>query len=162
MDPAHAPNSARKPNALKAIVWAGSICGVMDITAAFVVYGHYGAEPIPLLKGIASGLLGASAQNGGPAVAALGFLCHFVIAFSAATVFYMASRWIRFLTAHAVISGIIYGPAVYFFMQYIVLPLSAIGRNPFSLKFMVIGVVIHIFCVGLPISLAVRRFSNNV
>jgi hypothetical protein len=38
-------------------VWGGLIAGVMDITAAFVVYGHYGLKPLPLLKGIAAGLL---------------------------------------------------------------------------------------------------------
>jgi hypothetical protein len=61
---------------------------------------------------------------------------------------------------HAVLSGFFYGPAVYFFMNQVVLPLSAIGRRPFSLKFMVIGVVIHMFSVGLPIALIVRRYSK--
>jgi len=52
------------------------------------------------------------------------------------------------------------GVAVYFFMNRIVLPLSAVAKRPFSLKLMIVGVVIHIFCVGLPISLSVRRFSR--
>jgi hypothetical protein len=60
-----------------------------------------------------------------------------------------------------VISGIFYGIAVYFFMNRIVVPLSAARHHPFSLKMMLIGVVIHIFCVGLPISLLVRRFSAD-
>jgi hypothetical protein len=50
--------------------------------------------------------------------------------------------------------------AVYFFMNRIVVPLSAAAKRPFSLKFMIVGIVIHIFCVGLPISLSVRRFSK--
>jgi hypothetical protein len=44
-------------------------------------------------------------------------------------------------------------------MQRVVLPLSAATKYPFSVRMMVIGVVIHIFCVGLPIALLVRRFS---
>jgi len=50
---------------------------------------------------------------------------------------------------------------VYFFMNRVVVPLSHARKYPFSLKMMIIGVVIHIFCVGLPISSTVKRFSAN-
>ena len=148
------------PNAVRAVVWAGLVCGVLDITAAFVVYGFFGAEPVPLLQGIASGLLGPRAFQGGLATAMLGLLCHFVIAFGAAAVYFAASRAIPFLIQNAVVSGALYGVAVYFFMNRIVVQLSAAAKRPFSLKLMIVGVIIHIFCVGLPISLSVRRFSE--
>ncbi len=150
----------KNPNAMLAVLWAGFACGVLDITAALVVYGYFGAKPMRLLQGIASGLLGPKAFDGGLATALLGLLCHFFIAFGAATVYFVASRPIRPLTQYAVVSGVLYGVAVYFFMNRIVLPLSAAAKRPFSLKLMIIGVVIHIFCVGLPISLSVRRFSR--
>jgi hypothetical protein len=149
----------KNPNALLAVLLAGFACGVLDITAALVVYGYLGAKPMRLLQGIASGLLGPKAFDGGLAMALLGLLCHFVIAFGAATVYFVASRAIRILIDHAVVSGVLYGVVVYFFMNRIVLPLSA-ARRPFSMKLMIIGVIIHIFCVGLPISLSVRRFSG--
>jgi phage shock protein PspC (stress-responsive transcriptional regulator) len=72
----------------------------------------------------------------------------------------VASRTIPFLMQNAAVSGVLYGVAVYFFMNRIVVPLSAAAKRPFSLKFMIVGIVIHIFCVGLPISLSVRRFSK--
>ncbi len=147
-------------NRTKAIVSAGTICGVLDITAALVVYGAMGAKPLRLLQGIAGGVLGPSTYKGGLATALLGLALHFVIAFGAATVFYLASRGIRFLLDQAVLSGVLYGIAVYFFMQRIVLPLSKANGNPFSLKFMIIGVMIHICCVGLPIALSVRKYSR--
>lgn len=78
------------------IVWAGTLCGVLDITAAIVVYGMFGLRPMPLLQGIAKGLTGPSAYQGGWATAALGLVLHFVIAFGAATVYYLASRKLRF------------------------------------------------------------------
>src|SRR5260370_24683435 len=53
----------------------------MDITAALVVYGYLGLKPVPLLQGIASGLLGPKSFQGGLATALLGLLSHFVIAF---------------------------------------------------------------------------------
>jgi hypothetical protein len=150
----------RNPNALRAVLWAGFACGVLDITAALVVYGFFGAKPVRLLQGIASGLLGPKAFDGGLATALLGLVCHFVIAFGAATVYFVASRAIRFLIQQAVVSGVLYGVVVYFFMNRIVVPLSAAAKRPFSLKLMIVGVVIHIFCVGLPISFSVRRFSK--
>jgi len=147
-------------NATKAIVSAGTICGIMDITAALVVYGTMGAKPLRLLQGIAGGVLGPRTYTGGIATALLGLALHFVIAFGAATVFFIASRGIRFLLDHAVVSGALYGIAVYFFMQRVVVPLSRANRNPFSLKFMIIGIIIHIFCVGLPIALSIRKHSR--
>jgi hypothetical protein len=150
---------AQNPNTLLAILWGGLLCGVLDLTAALVVYGYMGAKPLRLLQSIAAGLLGPSTYNGGTATALLGLLCHFVIAFSAAAVFVSASRLAPFLVRHAVLTGVLYGIAVYFFMSRVVVPLSAAAKFPFSFKMMIIGIVIHIFCVGLPIALAARRFA---
>lgn len=154
-------DSAYQANPVLGLVWGGLICGAMDITAALVVYGHYGRKPIPLLQGIAAGVLGPAALDGGLATALLGLFCHFFIAFSAATVYSTVSQWIPFLVENAVMSGVIYGVIVYFFMNRIVVPLSAARKYPFSFKMMVIGVVIHIVCVGLPIALSVRRFATH-
>lgn len=151
------PRHTTTPSA--AIGWAGFVSGTLDITAAFVVYGFFGARPIPILHGIAAGLLGPRAHQGGMATAALGLACHYVIAFSAATAYYVASRWLPILLQHAIVCGALYGVSVYFFMNRIVVPLSAARRSPFSWEMMFIGVAIHIFCIGLPIALLVRRFS---
>src|SRR5258708_39967312 len=105
------------PNAVRAVLWAGFACGVLDITAALVVYGFFGARPVPLLQGIAAGLLGPRSLSGGLPTAALGLLLHFFIAFSAATVFFIVSRWLPFAVNHSIISGAIYGVVVCFFMN---------------------------------------------
>jgi len=99
-----------------------------------------------------------SSFKGGLATAALGAFFHFLIATTAAAVFYLASRQLKFLQRHAIASGLIYGVAVYAFMNYIVLPLSAYHVKialP-SIK----DVTILMFLVGLPISLMVRRYSD--
>ena len=144
----------------RAILWAGLAAGFLDITAAFVVYGAFGARPMRILQGIAGGLLGPGSFDGGIATALLGLLCHFFIAYSAATVFFLLSRKIPFLVQRFILSGVIYGIAVYFFMNRVVVPLSNARKYPFSLKMMLIGIIIHIFCVGLPIATSVRRFST--
>ena len=147
-------------NPAKAISVAGLTCGVMDISAALIVYGLMGSKPLRLLQGIAGGILGPRTFSGGISTALLGLTLHFVIAFGAATVFFFASRVMPFLLNHAVLSGVLYGIAVYFFMNRVVVRLSAATKFPFSIKMMLIGVIIHIFCVGLPISLTIRRFAR--
>ncbi|HET7108655.1 MAG TPA: hypothetical protein VFI38_17710 [Candidatus Acidoferrum sp.] len=147
-------------NAARAIAMAGLTCGVMDITAALVVYGSMGAKPLRLLQGIAAGVLGPRSFQGGVDTAALGLALQFVIAFGAATVYFAASRGMPVLLEKAALFGPLYGIAVYFFMNRIVVPLSGATKFPFSVKMMLIGVVIHIFCVGLPIALSLRRFAR--
>ena len=153
--------AGRGGSAARAIIAAGSLCGVLDITAAFVTWYFWrGIKPARILKGISSGLLGPSALRGGNEMAALGLALHFLIAFSAATVFYFASRKIDFLINRAVPSGALYGVAVYLVMYWIVMPLSNYRRGPFSLAATVVAIATHIVCVGLPISLMVRRYSR--
>ncbi len=147
-------------NPAKAISIAGLTCGAMDISAALVVYGLMGSKPLRLLQGIAGGILGPRTYSGGTSTALLGLTLHFVIAFGAATVFFLASRVVPLLLNHAVVSGVLYGIAVYFFMNRVVVQVSAATKFPFSIKMMLIGVIIHIFCVGIPISLSIRRYAR--
>ena len=141
------------------MVSGGLLAGALDITTAFIVYGMFGAKPIPILQGIAAGVLGPRASAGGYPTAALGLFFQFVIATGAAVVYYAMARAFPILLRHAVMAGIAYGPVVYFFMNRVVVPLSAARKYPFSVKMMVIGLAIHIVCVGLPISLAAHRFA---
>jgi uncharacterized membrane protein YagU involved in acid resistance len=57
----------------------------------------------------------------------------------------------------AVLAGLIYGAAVYFFMNYLVLPLSAVAAGTFQLGLFLNGVMGHSVFVGLPIALFARR-----
>jgi hypothetical protein len=144
----------------QAIFWAGTVCGVLDITAAFVTWGVQGVSPTRLLQAIASGWLGAEAFQGGWQASLLGAFFHFFIAFSAATVFYLASRRMRFLTQHAILCGVAYGVAVYLVMNFVVIPLSRLHAAPFSAARALLAIATHMVCVGLPISLCVKKFSK--
>jgi len=149
------------PNALLAIFWGGLLCGTFDITQAFLGYGlQFGVKPVQILQAVASGLLGPRSFKGGAATAALGLALHFLIAFGAATVYYIASRWIPFMTEHAVISGLLYGEAVFWFMHLVVVPLSKAAPGRFSAATIITGPIGHMFLVGLPIALSVRRFGS--
>src|SRR6202012_2943144 len=114
----------------KTILLAGFVAGCCDITAALVVYcTMVPLTPTRLLQGIAAGILGRpAAYAGGARTAALGLLCHFVIALGAATVYFGLTRMFAFLNRIPLaFSAAIWGTIVYFFMQYVVLPLSRIG-----------------------------------
>ncbi len=156
------PTGHKEPSSpTKVILLAGILAGVLDLTAALITGWLRGTRPVRILHAIASGVLGASSYKAGFKAAALGVALHFVIALGAATVFYIASRRIKFLFDHPVICGLAYGVAVYFFMNLVVLPLSAVTfKVSFTFATLAIGLLVHMFCVGLPISLVTKQFSR--
>jgi|SRR6266404_3012867 hypothetical protein len=149
-----------RSRAFRAIASAGLIAGILDITSAFVIAELKGTGSIRMLQGIASGLLGPRSFEGGMATAGLGLAIHFLIAFTAASVFYAASRKLTFLTQHAVTSGLLYGIAVYLSMYWIVVPLAFVNARH-SVSRDVTAVIIHMLLIGLPISLIVRWHSRR-
>lgn len=151
-------SASERSQALPVILWGGLSAGVLDISAAFIRWG----KPVRLLQGIASGLLGPRAFQGGKGTAALGLVLHFFIAFSAAAVYYAASRRLAFLRQRALVWGMFYGVAVYMFMSWVVVPLSALPKSkaPFSMTGLVLSLLTHMFCVGLPIAFAVHHYAE--
>jgi len=141
----------------RAILWGGLVAGVLDAVNGVVAFGLKGLNPIQVLQYIASGILGPSSFNGGLGTAALGTVLHFFIAFVAAAAYVLASTWILVLKSKAVLFGLVFGAAVYFFMNYLVLPLSAVAHSPFSPGLFLNGVIGHAIFVGLPIALYARR-----
>jgi uncharacterized membrane protein YagU involved in acid resistance len=93
--------------------------------------------------------------------AAMGLGLHFTIAFTAATVYYAIRRNVSVLMEHPVACGLLYGEAVFVFMYFVVLPLSALGPAQFTIATYITGPIGHPLLVGLPIALSVRRFSDS-
>jgi hypothetical protein len=145
--------------AVRAIAITGLIVGVMDITSAFILAITRGSTVMRLLQFVASGLIGPKAFAGGTATALLGLGLHFVIAFAVVAVFYAASCRLAFLRERPVLAGVVYGAFVFGVMNLIVLPLSA-AKPRHSLTGDLIQIGIHMFIIGLPTSLLVRRFSG--
>lgn len=153
---ATAPASA-KGSAWLAIGVGGLVAGALDLTQATILFG----AKIPLV--IAAGLLGPGAiRNGGAGTYALGILLHFFIAFSAAAIYYGASRRLRFLAEYPLICGLLFGAAVEETMSLIVLPLSALhATGPYEYKDRLLGLAVHMVVAGLPIAYSVRLFGRR-
>jgi hypothetical protein len=153
---AFSSESAQRQSLLLPILVGGLVAGTFDLIAAFVTFGW----GVP--RAIASGLLGARAFEGGTAVWILGVFLQFFIAVSAAAIYCLSSRKLRFLRDHFLVCGLFYGVAIYLVMNLIVLPLSAVPFKvgPFTVAAMRQGLLVHMLIIGLPISFSLRRFSK--
>jgi uncharacterized membrane protein YagU involved in acid resistance len=160
-DNAHFPE---RPNAFDAILFGGLAVGALDGLAAVITTFLYGNSPARMFQTIARGLLGRASYDGGWKTVLLGVALHVLIAFIWAAIYNGASLKIPALIRRAALCGPIYGVVVYFAMQIIVLPLSALERPPFTFEpplRMLQGIIVHIICVGLPIALMARRFARS-
>lgn len=140
-----------------AILTAGLICGMLDGLSAIAASAYLGSGPMRVFQGIASGLLGRSAFQGGIGTALLGVALHFVVATGASAVYYSASRVLPVMIDRALVCGVAFGILVHLFMTFVVIPLSAIGRRPFALESFLVFMLISMVVIGPSIALTMRR-----
>ena len=91
------------------VLLGGLLAGLADFiypTVKSVMAGNPWFRP---WKGVASGLLGRAAHEGGTEIAILGAALHFFICISAAFILYFVVRNVRFLPRHWVPLAIIHG-----------------------------------------------------
>ena len=152
----------RSAAALPTILKAGLLAGLLDgLDAAVIIAGMNHISPVRVFRFIASGVLGLSAFHGGPGIAALGVVLHFVIAIGAAATFYAISRVLPMVLRRPLLWGSLFGLGVYFFMHYLVVPLSRTPRQPPMATWALINLLFsHIFFVGIPIALVTARASR--
>src|SRR4051812_46618405 len=126
MDPAN-------KTAARYVLFGGLCAGLADFiypTTRALLGGKDWTTP---WTGVASGLLGGAAQGGGIGIALLGVALHFFICLSGAALLYLLVSRVRFLPRYWLVLGVLYGIAVLLTMNYVILPLSAIGRSIYPL-----------------------------
>ena len=150
-----------RSNGFSVVVTIGLIAGTLDITDSLVFNHFRGITPTMVFQYIATGLIGTRATNLGLASVALGVVLHYTIALTWTAIFYAASRKLAILTRRPVICGLLYGAFVYVVMNFIVLPLSCVPRvhGTATLAARINAVVALLLCIGLTISLLVRRLA---
>ena len=147
--------SVQRTGLLLPILVGGAIAGTLDLTSAFITYGHN------MPRGIAAGLIGRQAAQSGFFPWILGIFLHYFIAFSAATVYCLASRKLEFMRDHFIVSGVFFGIGLYLVMNLIVLPLCAFHfMGPYQLRGLIQGLLVHMTIVGLPISYSLHKLSR--
>ncbi|HEX7152145.1 MAG TPA: hypothetical protein VF618_11720 [Thermoanaerobaculia bacterium] len=125
------------------------IVGTLDIVEVILFYWFRGVAPSRVLQGVARGI--------GSNSAAVGLALHFLIAAVVVAVYVVASRRIEVLRRRPVLMGALYGVAVLLVMNWVVVPLSAIGAAPAKPLMIANLLFAHIFCVGIPTGLVAAR-----
>jgi len=151
-----------KTKSLVTILWIGLLAGTLDITDNLIFNQLRGMRPKMVFGYIASGLIGVkAARAGGLASVVLGVAIHYTIALVWTVVFYAASRKLAILSRRPVLSGLVYGGAIYLFMNFVILPLSGVPHplSAITLASRINGVLAILLFIGLPISLLVRYFA---
>lgn len=147
--------------AWRAVLAGGFFAGLADWiypTVRTVMAGGSWMQP---WKGVAGGLLGPAARDGGVETVLLGTALHFLICMVAAAVLYLVVSRLKWLPRNWILLAILHGIAVLLAMNYVILPLSAIGRSIYPLGSLPVSAFWHIVLVGLPtawfVSRALRR-----
>jgi hypothetical protein len=143
--------------AWRAIFLGGFSAGLADFIYPTVKTVMAGGSWMRPWKGVASGLLGQSARDGGLEMVALGVALHFFICISGAALLYLLVSRVKILPRQWIVLGVLYGIAVLLTMNYVILPLSAIGHGIYPLDQLHIHAFWHIVLVGLPTAWFISR-----
>ncbi|GAB0113519.1 hypothetical protein [Acidisoma sp. C75] len=142
--------------ALRAGLTAGIATGVIVLVPVLILQAARGIGVVPEMQLAASSLIGLAAYAG-----ALGFLLgtalHFFVAIVPALAYALIVWRLPAVGRWAWIGGPVLGLIVFFFMGFVVLPLSAFATPASVTPMPFLGaLLIHIFGLGLPIALIIR------
>ena len=150
---------------LQATLVGGLLAGAADMSYALLWFS--GVKGIPWMKipqSVAGGLIGKATFDGGAGTVALGLALHWLIALIWAAIFVSVAR--KFLPAiirTPIPSGLAYGVFVYFFMNWVVLPLDAMHTTPRLAPWntTLTGLFVHMAGIGLAIAISASKTDSG-
>lgn len=148
-------------NVQRAILTGTAVSGTLDILSAFVFGGIAGQTPGMVLRSVASGPFGNGMAQAGVGGAAAGLVVHYAIMSVMVTAFVFAAQRIVFLLDHPIVSGVIYGAALYLFMYWGVLHFRfgiTPKLDPYHLGNALFS---HCILVGIPMALIARAMLKG-
>jgi hypothetical protein len=146
------------------IFLGGLIAGAVDIGAASLISGR---NPAFIMQVIAGGLLGKATFGGGVATVILGAVLQELMGVLIAAIYVVSLKPVPGLLRRWIFSGLVYGVIIFFVMNYVVVPLSALKSVPHftSVKFaanmaamLLFGLIVAFFARRL---VAERRPQNE-
>ena len=138
----------------RAIAWGGLLAGTIDIGAAALINL---LSPLVILRAVAAGVLGNASFQDGMAAAALGMVLQWAMSLLIAAIFVVATTRLRWLVQRPITAGLAYGAAIFFVMNYVVMPLSAIGRSPHFTPLSFVLNLLAMLLFGLIVAVVARR-----
>jgi hypothetical protein len=158
--PLHPPLT-RSLDPLRAVLWGTLLTGTLDGLEAVGFWALRGVAPGRVFQGIAAGLLGRAAFDGGVATTALGVGLMFFICAVVVAVYLAASRRLDELVRAPWRWGALYGAAVFAVMNFVVVPLSAAGGKPPRLLPLLNCLLANLVCIGIPTALVARATART-
>ena len=110
-----------------AILLGGLVAGTIDIGSATLIYW---VNPVVILHSIASGVLGRASFSEGVPSALLGLLLQWAMSLIIAAIYVLSTRVVQVPSRLWIAAGLAYGVAIFFVMNYVVVPLSAAMPKP--------------------------------
>jgi len=145
----------------RALAWGvlgGLLAGTFDILYAASFWALRDIPAQRIFQSIAAGALGRAAFTGGWPTAMLGLSLHYLIAAAMGVAYALAAREIPALRDRPWRYGALYGLALYAFMNFVVVPLSASPRGgSLPMSWTVCSVIAHVVLVGWPCAWFARR-----
>lgn len=145
---------------VRRIVIGGLAAGTIDICAPCLIYS---VGPAAVLQSISIGLIGESAKHGGAAVVLLGLGLQWLMSLLIASIYCVAALRLPFLLKKPMTWGLFYGAGIFVVMNYVVVPLSAIGHAPrfTPLHFVLNLLAMLVFGWIVAFSASLRRRSQS-
>ena len=118
------------------ILWASVVVGGLlvalgDFIFATTLWFSWDVEGLKrCFQTIAMGVLGQASYDGGTQSAVLGAVLHVLMATAFVAIYTLVARRYRSLLERPVILGVLYGVVLYVVMNFVVMPLSRVGRSP--------------------------------
>lgn len=123
--------AATAPIAWPQVALGGLLVALGDAAFATTYWFSWNAPGVTrMFQSIAVGALGQASFDGGSGTAALGAVLHLVMATMFVAAYALVARGKPVLLGKPLAYGIPYGVLMYLIMNFIVMPLSRVGRSP--------------------------------
>lgn len=113
------------------VLIGGLLVAIGDITFATTLWFAWDAHGlVTVFQTIAVGVLGQASFDGGVPTALLGAVLHLFMATMFVVIYTLVARRFPALLRRVLVLGPLYGVVLYVVMNFVVMPLSRVGRSP--------------------------------
>lgn len=144
---------------LRAVFKSGLLVGSLDILAAFAsAWLQHKTPPERVLQYISSAVYGPQAYSGNVQYTSMGLLFHYLVALGFTLFFYLLYPTFGWLRKNKILAGLLYGFFMWAVMSQLVLPLTQVPPLQFTMKGVVISVLILTAAIGIPLAYLADKF----